>query len=213
MKKILWIDIAKGIGILSVVAGHVYIGDIKNIIFLFHMPLFFFISGFLFKPHPNIKQYFRNKSIHLLIPYVAYLFPIYFLFNLNDFSFIDSKDLLLFITKPIIGGRLLIKELGVFWFIPVLFASEQIINILFVKIKKRFIPYFILLFLLLSYTNSLFLKDFWLPLNINVVVAAIPIFYIAHTIKNRTKNIHSIFFSLYGNISHFRNSYLPSKFI
>lgn len=36
-----WVDAAKGIGIILVVAGHTLDEKISNIIFLFHMPFFF----------------------------------------------------------------------------------------------------------------------------------------------------------------------------
>ena len=44
------IDIAKGIGIILVVLGHANLNMVlTNIIYLFHMPLFIFISGYLDK--------------------------------------------------------------------------------------------------------------------------------------------------------------------
>lgn len=44
-------DIAKGIGILLVVMGHLGIPPmLSNAIYLFHMPLFFILSGLLFAP-------------------------------------------------------------------------------------------------------------------------------------------------------------------
>lgn len=43
------VDIAKGIGIVLVVVGHIAsssLGPITSIVYLFHMSLFFFLSGF-----------------------------------------------------------------------------------------------------------------------------------------------------------------------
>ena len=45
------VDIAKGIGILLVVYGHLH-NPINTFIYAFHMPLFFFLSGFFIK---NVK--------------------------------------------------------------------------------------------------------------------------------------------------------------
>ena len=52
-----WIDSAKGLLILLVVLGHMsdINGELKNWIFTFHMPAFFIISGYLYKPHPLMK--------------------------------------------------------------------------------------------------------------------------------------------------------------
>ena len=47
--RIEYIDIAKGIGILLMVIGHmVSIFPIRQFIFQFHMPMFLIFSGFLF---------------------------------------------------------------------------------------------------------------------------------------------------------------------
>ena len=58
-KNILWVDIAKFIAMFLVVLEHVVlafkmqdsvvIGYIRNVIVTFHMPVFFFISGYLYK--------------------------------------------------------------------------------------------------------------------------------------------------------------------
>ncbi|WP_340820846.1 acyltransferase family protein [Methanolobus sp. WCC4] len=73
MKHVDWIDTAKGIGILLVVVGHAPINTkITRIIFAFHMPFFFFISGYLFnyqKYKGHIKQFTFNKTKRLIIPY------------------------------------------------------------------------------------------------------------------------------------------------
>ena len=45
-KRELWIDILRGIGILLVVLGHTN-PPFKRIIYSFHIPLFFILSGFL----------------------------------------------------------------------------------------------------------------------------------------------------------------------
>lgn len=92
-ERIEWIDIAKGIGIILVVIGHMfrgftsagmykqYDGILKYIdytIYSFHMPLFFIISGFLYKRKFKIDTYkcyfkfIRSKIYSLMIPYFIF---------------------------------------------------------------------------------------------------------------------------------------------
>lgn len=61
------IDIMKGIGIILVIIGHMAIWNI--FIFSFHMPLFFFLSGMLYKKR-GYKELFSYISRRLLIPYL-----------------------------------------------------------------------------------------------------------------------------------------------
>ncbi|MCX9085630.1 MAG: acyltransferase family protein [Candidatus Methanoperedens sp.] len=73
MKNLKWIDITKGIGILLVIFGHLHITNIfRQIIFTFHIPLFFFIGGFLFnynKYKKDTQLFIKNKLIRLVFPY------------------------------------------------------------------------------------------------------------------------------------------------
>ena len=88
-KRIDWIDVAKGIGILLVIISHVeehFVGTpnaiLKGPIYTFHMPLFFFVSGYLFSMKGSFKEFFKNKCKRILLPYfclgtILVLFDIY----------------------------------------------------------------------------------------------------------------------------------------
>lgn len=65
-KRIDWIDIAKGIGIISVILGHLRTPlYISEMIFSFHMPLFFVISGYFYKER-KLKNFIflKYKSLY-----------------------------------------------------------------------------------------------------------------------------------------------------
>lgn len=125
-----YIDILKGIAILFVVIGHaVRVKTVFAIIFSFHMPLFFFISGYLFKPNNNIKQFFIKKSVKLLIPYISFLIFFNILTTVRDILF--RPNLINFVSfvktgmKQLYGGAMLDGYFGVFWFITYLFLHNN----------------------------------------------------------------------------------------
>ncbi|MBO3116762.1 acyltransferase family protein [Winogradskyella sp. DF17] len=181
--KITWINSWKGIGILCVVLGHIFIGETSRTIYIFHMPLFFFISGFLFKPTHKSKKYFTRKAVSFLVPYIAFLIPLYFVFT--DFSNFELKDLASNFIPLIVGGRMLQGPFGVFWFITCLFLTQQVMNFLFLKLKSSAIAITMCIMLVLAFLNSIFFPSFWLPWNANVVLAAAPIFYLGYIYKKR----------------------------
>lgn len=65
------IDVARGIGILLVVFAHIFEGTITDFIYLFHMPLFFYLSGATFSFSKN-KFDIRKRMKTLLIPYMFF---------------------------------------------------------------------------------------------------------------------------------------------
>lgn len=68
--RIYWLDYAKVIGIFLMIYGHGGLcGDLRNYIFSFHMPMFFFISGMFYKPL-SLKDTIRKNWMGLMIPYL-----------------------------------------------------------------------------------------------------------------------------------------------
>lgn len=63
-------DIAKGIAILAVVLAHCDIGLLGTFFFIFHLPIFFIISGYFFKPY-DAKTFFRKKLKGYVIPLIS----------------------------------------------------------------------------------------------------------------------------------------------
>ncbi|WP_229771276.1 acyltransferase family protein [Sharpea porci] len=101
------VDIEKGILIILVVVAHAQRDIVHDIIFMFHMPLFFVISGFLIKREKLLKAgYMMGKIKHLIILYVVYL-VIDMLLVRKTFSVHDWM-------YAIWGGR---AVTGVYWYI------------------------------------------------------------------------------------------------
>ena len=132
-----WIDWAKALAIIFVVYGHTPAekGDfLHNYITSFHMPLFFFISGFLTK-----KEYFGKATLTkywhtLIIPYLCYnilFYPYWAIKFTIEHPTADWFDYI----KPFIGTIMLqIKTPfndylnGVTWFIAALFMMKIILS-------------------------------------------------------------------------------------
>ncbi len=72
-----WIDAAKGYGMILVILGHITeYSPVGMIIYSFHMPLFFFLSGYLFSTKRSFGDFACNKTRRLIIPYFAYAVPL-----------------------------------------------------------------------------------------------------------------------------------------
>jgi len=75
------IDIARGIGIMLVVLGHNWTvlqerGELFRVIYSFHLPLFFFLSGLFLKDTDGLSKVALSRADALLKPYFAVLLPL-----------------------------------------------------------------------------------------------------------------------------------------
>jgi len=124
-KRIVYLDIAKAIGIFLVVLGHVVTSDteMKRIIYSFHMPLFFLLSGILIKPRVSWnfstwKEFISKKAFALLLPYLSWGL-IY-----SKFSFKNLVYILYGTRETLIRADCLTS----LWFLPVMFVAFIIVQ-------------------------------------------------------------------------------------
>jgi len=118
-----WLDVAKGLSIIFVVMGHSGDHAINEYLSWFRMPLFFMLSGFLFKPvHPDkFYGYMKKKGKVMLIPYFSYgLLIAGGLFALSQ----NFQQLFIDTGKLLYGGLALAGPYGVFWFITCLLLTQ-----------------------------------------------------------------------------------------
>lgn len=124
---------------IAVVAGHVLKDDAAHhVLYAFHMPLFFMLSGFVFRTPNSLPDLAKKRLYSLAILYVAFLT----LVSMLDIA-LGSVDGLNWLTPTlhsvaflIFGGSVLRGALTVFWFVPCLFVT----NLLYAAIARRFGP-------------------------------------------------------------------------
>ena len=142
-KRLNFIIVLYALGIILVVFGHSHYssGDysavynlINEFIYLFHMPLFFWIAGFLFLNSSSYNsetrwedyyKWIRKKALRLLVPYfflsLLFVFPKYYLEN-GSFNGIGIALLhSIYIPRQSVWGH--------FWFLPVLFIIYLIFGL------------------------------------------------------------------------------------
>lgn len=160
-----WIDWAKAIGIYLVVVGHCTFTNtnIEGFIYTFHMPLFFLISGFLYKKEKlSITLYLKKLTNRLLVPYL-FINLLITIWELTKFIIRGNNEFIL-IKEQLYGTLLGIPTKiisGPTWFLLALFWC-QLFMYIYIRLNK--IKYYsivlmvsIIIFLLKHYSNySLF---------------------------------------------------------
>lgn len=175
-----------------------HIGILQTYIYQFHMPLFFFISGFLYNNRTNLIELVKNKSKQLLVPYVTYLILIYSIQQYEYFktSPVTSREIIMLVSRFFLGGRWLSSYTTVFWFITSLFFTQIIFHFLINKLQASLLKVFSIICLTFAYLNAIYLPNLRFPWAINSVLIAIPIFYCGYLYKNMVVTFNSILLSV-----------------
>ncbi|MBK1890609.1 acyltransferase [Undibacterium sp. 14-3-2] len=136
-----WVDYAKGLGILLVVYGHVSRGVfnagvkvdaelfklVDSVIYSFHMPLFFFLSGLFFLP--SLQKYGRTGLIADKVDSVLYPYILWSLLQGFIEVFLSG-----YTTSSTTTGEVLSlfwQPRAQFWFLYVLFAIFVLMAMLY----------------------------------------------------------------------------------
>lgn len=67
--RIHFIDVARGIGIISIILGHADISCISRVVYTYSIPLFFLITGYFWDEKSSTLQFIKRKFRTLIIPY------------------------------------------------------------------------------------------------------------------------------------------------
>ncbi len=182
-KHVDWVDTFKGLGILLVVLGHLYNrGLIRDWIFLFHMPAFFFIGGLTFRVSRSPREQLQRDAWRLLIPYVAFLHLIYPTMMLIRLArgpqqatakiFVDQ------LWNLVAGGPLLLGWASVFWFITCFFLTKQVYHGVRSRMSLPRSGVAVASMSLVGVALYHFSPNFWLPWCADVVLVAIFFFWL-----------------------------------
>lgn len=202
VSRIEWIDTTKGIGILLVMINHISlylnIGNnnpainlFDNILGSIDMPLFFFISGYLYKKRNDVLDVIKNKIKRLLIPFLFFyivfsvIIPVCFiLFNCHCPLIINNG-----ITIKMLIGDFIFNDCqiinGPLWFLLSLFE----IQVLFTIVSKSLHKIALLGFSLFCGVIGLLLSFYSINLYLSIdnALTCFPFFIFGYYLRNCTK--------------------------
>lgn len=131
-------DIMKFVAIIAMIVGHC-VHDWRQIcIYVWHMPLFFFIGGYFFKPY-SISYAIKYNAKRLLIPYlICSIITLLFFCAIHFFS--HNIDIFSSITPLFFGGGLFLSNYSIYhiWFFIALFLCSIIYTVIYNYIPHNY---------------------------------------------------------------------------
>jgi fucose 4-O-acetylase-like acetyltransferase len=211
----LHVDIARGIGIALVVLGHnptinADPGITYRVIYSFHMPLFFFLSGMFLRPDMPIGEWAIDRAESLLKPYLVttMLWAPWFVIALDN-------SMLGYVARALYGSGRAVPVIGL-WFLPHLFVLSLFSWLVVRHARSRAWPPEYVAALLLgsivvgSAFGRFFMELPWqgriistpgLPWGIDLVVLTAPFFLSGYYLRDRVLRMQGAWPALLVGIS------------
>lgn len=181
IKRVAFVDIAKGLAIISVIIGHcVALGSFtRTLIFSFHMPLFFIMTGYTTKLADSWDKLWKKtgkdaKKLLLLAVLMLIVYDILIIIKYRSFSKYGLKlnfgplpAQLFWATGYNTAGH---PNLGIPWFFVSMFWGRFLCNVIFRLTKNENAS--IVIFLVLGIFGLTFNDSRMLPQNLDVTFVA-----------------------------------------
>lgn len=213
--QIQWINALKGFGIFCVTFAHLSpLYPLETYIFSFHMFLFFFISGCLYKP-TTFWDFVVKKFKNILVPFIIWDFLSSFVALISGSTLQDTINKFFIIKGELCWNAPV-------WFLLILFITELIYAALNTIYRYKWLS---MVVFLLSIVCWICFGSYILPLKLNLVPLALTFYSLGNIlgkifIEKESSNIaiflgiivlgfNSLFF---GTIKNIRISYTAAIF-
>lgn len=176
----------KGIGILAMIIGHSPLPNwFEKFIFVWHIPMFFVVSGYFFKKESG--KVCLNKNIrHLILPYIATSL-VMIAFSLAKQLVIGKGDTTTMVIATLVGNgtvnnpTLSKYSVGAIWFLLALFWCRLFFHFLQTRISLKAI--FGITLVTLSTISTYVGTSIYLPTDILQGISALIFFYIGYLVR------------------------------
>lgn len=120
------VDFLRVLGIAAVVAGHVtaWAGPLtRETLYPWHVPLFFFLSGYFWSENRTLQSEIGNRAKSLLVPYLFWLIVIA-AWSIIQLDVIGPSTF----SRLLLGGSRLTGPFAAFWFVTALFVTVVLLR-------------------------------------------------------------------------------------
>ena len=183
-KRVTWVDTAKGWGMLAIIVSHVMTGHpVSRWLYTFHVPLFFFLSGFLFRADRPWGDFLKGKLKRMLLPYFALALPII----PAEAALAGSAAGFWERFGELAVGVLVQRRLWPIWFLACLFLLEILAYWLLRAVKKPAV--LALTAAIMGAAGALYAGAGYpaLPWNLDACFGVMPFFAAGYLLKNSPK--------------------------
>lgn len=195
--RLKYIDIARGIAIICIILGHLGVGEINRVVFTFHVPIFFFITGYFTNDKLSIGEFIKNKARTLIVPYICACFAIILIGTIIS-AITQGPDAAIrtaleWIYASAYGAGdsytepFYIKGIGAIWFLLASFWGSVFLRIS-LNMKKGVRIAMILALFAVGYWS--YQTWFWFPFSIQAGCTATLFMYIGYLVK-QCKEVYS----------------------
>ena len=190
-----FIDIAKGICMISILLGHLGLDSINRVVFTYHIPVFYLIAGYFLKEDEPLSSFIKKKFRSLIIPYIIASVLIIISAVIMNLIYAQGEGLFSLVKDwcfaALYGAGdsyekpFHTRGIGAIWFLLALFWGELFLKLI-LKCNPHVRPFIVAL--LVAFADFSRRYIFWFPLSIQAGCTALLFIYIGYMVGKLLRN-------------------------
>ena len=167
-----FLDVARGLAIICIVLGHLGQGSINRVVFTFHVPIFFLISGYFISAESSVKEFLKKKIRTLIVPYGVFCLAVILSAVAFDLLLNHGRNALQLAAEWFFAALygagdsytypFTIRAIGALWFLLATFWGSVALRFLLERKAGTRLAAIAVIFALTKWSTRIF----WFPLSI-----------------------------------------------
>lgn len=124
-----YLDLIRVVGTIAIVLGHIEaLAPVPSLVYPWHVPIFFVLSGWLWREGRDLTSEIRVRAKALLLPYVTWFAVVSLVYGAVLWS--RGRDQTSKVEEQLPGGAHAVEPYSAFWFITALFVAVVLIRVM-----------------------------------------------------------------------------------
>lgn len=124
-----YLDLVRVVGTIAIVLGHIEaLAPVPSLVYPWHVPIFFVLSGWLWREGRDLTSEIRVRAKALLLPYVTWFAVVSLVYGAVLWS--RGRDQTSKVEEQLPGGAHAVEPYSAFWFITALFVAVVLIRVM-----------------------------------------------------------------------------------
>ena len=122
-----YLDLVRVVGTIAIVLGHIEaLAPVPTLVYPWHVPIFFVLSGWLWREGRDLTTEIRGRAKSLLLPYVTWFAIVSLVYGAVLWS--RGRDQTSKVEEQLPGGAHAVEPYSAFWFVTALFVAVVLIR-------------------------------------------------------------------------------------
>ena len=191
--RIGFVDVARGIAMISIILGHMKIGEVNAVVYTYHVPVFLLITGYFISRKDSIGKFSLKRLRTTMIPYIftsVVMIGITALQHLTDGRAGDKAVQMLsaaaYGSGNIYNEPFRIESIGPIWFLPAICIAAILFRLI-LELPEKLRPVLVGACFAAGYLTTKYI--YWFPMSVQAGFCSVLFLYVGWLFRQNEEQI------------------------